>query len=110
MLQNACCGWDAQVRRAAAALGGVRAVNCKSGKDRTAVDVSLAFTEAAVAAGVVAAEQAPLVTAGVQRGLSYVVTSENNGQPSAYAFSELELSCMPSGWRPAWHLCGKVPS
>lgn len=46
----------------------------------------------------------------VEAGLSYAMTGENNGQPSSYAFSELELVCMPPGWRPAWHLCGKVMS
>lgn len=43
-------------------------------------------------------------------GLSYSMTGENNGQPSAYAFSELELACLPPGWRPPWQLCGKVMS
>lgn len=41
-------------------------------------------------------------------GLSYEITSQNNGRPCAYAFNEFELVTMPSGWSPEWKLCGKV--
>ena len=41
-------------------------------------------------------------------GLSYEITSQNNGRPCAYAFTEFELVTMPSGWSPDWKLCGKV--
>ena len=41
-------------------------------------------------------------------GLSYELTSQNNGRPCAYAFTEFELVTMPSGWAPDWKLCGKV--
>ena len=41
-------------------------------------------------------------------GLSYELTSQNNGRPCAYAFNEFELVTMPHGWAPEWRLCGKV--
>ena len=44
----------------------------------------------------------------LQGGLSYVSTSQNNGRPSANAFTEFELVTLPPGWAPAWKLCGKA--
>lgn len=48
------------------------------------------------------------VQANLNRGLSYAMTGQNNGQPNAYAFSEMELLTFPKGWAPNWKLCGKV--
>lgn len=54
----------AQVRRATTELGGVRAVNCKSGKDRTAIELSVTCPQQAVEAGVIdGAQQWALQTA-----------------------------------------------
>ncbi len=63
-----------------------------------------------VEAGLLAPRRQAALQAAFQAGLSYDMTGENNGQPNAYAFSELELVAMPPGWRPAWQLCGKVLS
>lgn len=61
-----------QVRRAVSELGGVRAVNCKSGKDRTALELSISFVQEAVAAGILLPSSPPsFVTDALQRGLSY---------------------------------------
>lgn len=95
---------------AAQELGAIRAVNCKSGKDRTAIELSISCSRHAVEAGVLPPEQEIVLRSAMQAGLSYSTTTENNGQPSAYAFSELELACLPPSWRPSWHLCGKVMS
>lgn len=54
------------------------------------------------------APQQEVLLEALQGGLSYVSTSQNNGRPSAYAFTEFELVTMPPGWSPAWKLCGKV--
>lgn len=40
-----------QVRAAAAEVGGVRALNCKSGKDRTALELAQALSAEACAGG-----------------------------------------------------------
>jgi hypothetical protein len=132
----------------------VRGVNCKSGKDRTALEISLALASAAERAGLLqhpdpsglsstpggggqvggndrahtaasarlkgemsGAHSLPVLgltrenlVGALRAGLSYAITAENNGQPSAYAFSELELATLPRGWMPAWRLCGKVPT
>ncbi|KAG2484581.1 hypothetical protein HYH03_016624 [Edaphochlamys debaryana] len=98
------------VRRACSEVGGGRAVNCKSGKDRTALELSKAFAEEVVSAGLLPASSRPWLEAQFLRGLSYVVTSQNHGQPPAYAFNEMEIVTLPPGWRPDWRLCGKVSS
>jgi len=98
------------VRRAVAELGGVRGVNCKSGKDRTALELAQSLSQDAVEAGQLSPHLQAALVRDLQAGLSYMQTGENNGQPSAYAFSETELVCLPPGWSPKWQLCGKVMS
>lgn len=39
------------VRDVARELGGARAVNCKSGKDRTAMEIAISFTQVSVGGG-----------------------------------------------------------
>ncbi|GLC45699.1 hypothetical protein PLESTF_000471800 [Pleodorina starrii] len=122
------------VRRACSEVGGGRAVNCKSGKDRTALEVSKALADEVVAAvqaagaaggtaasgggaggggsgggsGLLPAGQRDWLEGQFLRGLSYMTTSANHGQPPAYAFNEMELATLPPGWKPDWRLCGKV--
>ncbi|EFJ41630.1 hypothetical protein VOLCADRAFT_98381 [Volvox carteri f. nagariensis] len=96
------------VRRACAEVGGGRAVNCKSGKDRTALELSKALAEEAVAAGLLPQGQVTWLEGQFLRGLSYMSTSQNHGQPPAYAFNEMEIATLPPGWRPDWRLCGKT--
>ncbi|GIL66193.1 hypothetical protein Vafri_19789 [Volvox africanus] len=98
------------VRSACEEVGGGRAVNCKSGKDRTALEISKALTEEVVAAGLFPASETSWLEGQFLRGLSYVTTSQNHGQPPAYAFNEMEIVTLPPGWRPDWRLCGKVSS
>lgn len=81
-----------------------------AGKDRTALELVKSLADEAVVAGAVPPSGRALVEHRLARGLSYLVTSHNNGQPPAYAFSEVELMALPDGWRPDWKLCGKVPS
>ncbi|GAX76742.1 hypothetical protein CEUSTIGMA_g4189.t1 [Chlamydomonas eustigma] len=96
------------VRDTTRELGGVRGVNCKSGKDRTAMEIALSFTqEASRQLDLSSAQQHTLCQAAMS-GLSYELTSQNNGRPCAYAFNEFELVTMPPGWSPDWKLCGKV--
>jgi len=98
------------VRRAAKELGAVRAINCKSGKDRTAMEIAISFTqEAAEAVGLSPSQQAELKRA-LQEGLSYRLTAQNHGRPACYAFNEFELITLPPGWAPSWRTCGKVLS
>jgi hypothetical protein len=99
-----------QVRQATAEVGGTRAVNCKSGKDRTALELALSFSQEACLQGYVPSRLQYSLKERLQVGLSYELTGENNGQPNAYAFSELELACLPAGWAPPWRYCGKVMS
>ncbi|KAJ9515956.1 hypothetical protein QJQ45_016863 [Haematococcus lacustris] len=98
------------VRRATAECGGVRAVNCKSGKDRTALELALSLSQEVGAAGMVPDRLLHSLRTALQVGLSYELTSWNSGQPSSYAFELLELACLPSGWAPSWRYCGKVQS
>ncbi|GIL69286.1 hypothetical protein Vretimale_12597 [Volvox reticuliferus] len=98
------------VRRACEEVGGGRAVNCKSGKDRTALEISKAMAKEVVAAGLFPASETSWLEGQFLRGLSYVTTSQNHGQPPAYAFNEMEIVTLPPGWRPDWRLCGKVSS
>ena len=96
------------VRDAVKGLGGVRGVNCKSGKDRTAMEISLLFSiEAGRELSLPRRKQDELCKS-LQRGLSYLLTAQNNGKPTAYAFTEFELATMPPKWAPEWKLCGKV--
>ncbi len=99
-----------QVRHACEEVGGGRAVNCKSGKDRTALELSKALADEGVEAGLLPRCQADWLEGQFLRGLSYVSTSQNHGQPPAYAFNEMEIITLPPGWRPDWRLCGKVAS
>ncbi|GLI63464.1 hypothetical protein VaNZ11_006438 [Volvox africanus] len=98
------------VRCACEEVGGGRAVNCRSGKDRTALEISKALTEEVVVAGLFSASETSWLEGQFLRGLSYVTTSQNHGQPPAYAFNEMEIVTLPPGWRPDWRLCGKVSS
>ncbi|KAG2451138.1 hypothetical protein HYH02_004405 [Chlamydomonas schloesseri] len=98
----------ALVRRACMEVGAGRAVNCKSGKDRTALELCRAFADEVVGAGLLPAGAEPWLQAQFMRGLSYMTTSQNHGQPPAYAFNEMEIATLPAGWRPDWRLCGKV--
>ncbi|PNH05297.1 Type I inositol 3,4-bisphosphate 4-phosphatase [Tetrabaena socialis] len=98
------------VRRACSEVGAGRAVNCKSGKDRTALELCKAFADEVVTAGLLPRAAVPWLEAQFMRGLSYVTTSQNHGQPPAYAFNEMEILTLPAGWRPDWRLCGKVAS
>ncbi len=98
----------AQVRRACSEVGAGRAVNCKSGKDRTALELAKAFAEEVLAAGLLPHASRAWLEAQFLRGLSYSTTSQNHGQPPAYAFNEMEILTLPAGWRPDWRLCGKV--
>lgn len=72
--------------------------------------MSKAFADEAVTAGLVPAGRRGWLEAQLMRGLSYVTTSQNHGQPPAYAFNEMEIASLPPGWRPDWRLCGKVAS
>jgi hypothetical protein len=85
-----------------------RAVNCKSGKDRTALELCKAFADAVIQEGLVPESQREWLEDRLLRGLSYITTSQNHGQPPAYAFNEMEIATLPDGWRPDWRLCGKV--
>eukprot|EP00198_Chlamydomonas_reinhardtii_P011783 XP_001701120.1 predicted protein [Chlamydomonas reinhardtii] len=100
----------ALVRRACTEVGAGRAVNCKSGKDRTALELCRAFADEVVGAGLLPNGAEPWLQAQFMRGLSYMTTSQNHGQPPAYAFNEMEIATLPAGWRPDWRLCGKVAS
>lgn len=91
-------------------MGAGRAVNCKSGKDRTALELCRAFADEVVGAGLLPNGAEPWLQAQFMRGLSYMTTSQNHGQPPAYAFNEMEIATLPAGWRPDWRLCGKVAS
>lgn len=72
------------------------------------MEVAISFTQEAVAAGAVSEWMAPELTQRLQRGLSYAMTGQNNGQPNAYAFNEMELVALPKPLVPDWKLCGKV--
>lgn len=96
------------VRDAVKALGGARAVNCKSGKDRTAMEMALSFSMEAIRELKIPEEKEEKLRRRLQRGLSYQITAQNNGKPTAYAFTEFELATMPPMWAPEWKLCGKV--
>lgn len=97
-----------QVRRACAEVGAGRAVNCKSGKDRTALELAKAFADEVLGAGLLPPASRSWLEAQFLRGLSYSTTSQNHGQPPAFAFNEMEILTLPAGWRPDWRLCGKV--
>lgn len=99
-----------QVRLAVEEVGGGRAVNCKSGKDRTALELSKTLAAEVVAKGLLPPSETHWLEGQFLRGLSYVTTTQNHGQPPAYAFNEMEIATLPAGWRPDWRLCGKVAS
>ena len=96
------------VRDTVKALGGARAVNCKSGKDRTAMELSLSFSMEAGDELKLSEAKRERLCRSLQKGLSYQITAQNNGKPTAYAFTEFELATMPPKWAPEWKLCGKV--
>ncbi|KXZ45597.1 hypothetical protein GPECTOR_53g90 [Gonium pectorale] len=98
------------LRRACSEVGIGRAVNCKSGKDRTALELAKAFADEVLETGLLPTtpESRAWLEGQFLRGLSYVTTSQNHGQPPAYAFNEMEILTLPAGWRPDWRLCGKV--
>ncbi|MEW5309099.1 MAG: hypothetical protein WDW38_001009 [Sanguina aurantia] len=96
------------IRTACKEVGIGRAVNCKSGKDRTALELSISLTQETIAAGLASPDGYEALRGNLNRGLSYAMTGQNNGQPNAYAFSEMELLTFPKGWAPNWKLCGKV--
>lgn len=95
------------VRDAVEALGGVRGISCKTGKDRTGAEVS-----DTLASNVEKSDQKKKseIRDSLAGGISYHITGQNTGKQNAYAFNSLQYQFLPKEWRPPKQYCGDVPS
>ncbi len=83
-------------------LKGGRGVVCKSGKDRTGMEISRAL------ASEIAEEKClpeRKIRIELQKGISYHLTSLNTGQPAAYAFYPFFVPFLPNELQPPLNLC-----
>lgn len=100
------------IRDAVEALGGVRGISCKTGKDRTAAEVNdtLAAKAAPTAPNTPSNETKMQIRDKLAGGISFQITGQCTGKQNAYAFNRIQYEFLPPDWRPPKKYCGNVPS